>query len=62
MKFNTKVIHGGQIKEKGYGEKSIRNLLQYIENSKNNYLDKFIFGLGIRYVGKKKISKKEEIS
>ena len=35
----------------------VKNLLQIytnsIENSKNNYLDKFIFGLGIRYVGKK---------
>ncbi len=41
------------IKEKGYGEKSIGNLLESIENSKNSYLDKFIFGLGIRYVGKK---------
>ena len=39
--------------EKGYGEKSITNLLNSIENSKNNYLDKFIFGLGIRHVGKK---------
>ncbi|MBP0979021.1 MAG: NAD-dependent DNA ligase LigA [Oscillospiraceae bacterium] len=34
------------------GEKSIDNLLKSIENSKDNSLDKLIFGLGIRGVGK----------
>lgn len=37
----------------GFGEKSIENLLNAIENSKNNSLERLIFGLGIRYVGKK---------
>ena len=38
----------------GFGKKSIDNLLSAIENSKNNSLEKLIFGLGIRLVGKKK--------
>ena len=37
----------------GFGEKSINNLLDAIENSKNNSLERLIFALGIRYVGKK---------
>lgn len=37
----------------GFGEKSIENLLTSIEDSKNNSLEKLLFGLGIRYVGKK---------
>lgn len=37
----------------GYGEKSINNLLNNIEESKKNSLDKLLFALGIRYVGKK---------
>jgi DNA ligase (NAD+) len=37
----------------GYGEKSINNLLSSIESSKNNSLEKLIFALGIRHVGKK---------
>ena len=36
-----------------YGEKKIQNLLTSIENSKNQSLDRFIFGLGIRFVGAK---------
>ena len=51
--YNLSKFRNNLIKEKGYGEKSIGNLLESIENSKNSYLDKFIFGLGIRYVGKK---------
>jgi DNA ligase (NAD+) len=35
------------------GEKSVDNLLQAIENSKGNSLEKLLFGLGIRYVGSK---------
>lgn len=35
------------------GEKSTDNLLQAIENSKNNSLERLLFGLGIRYVGSK---------
>lgn len=37
----------------GFGEKSINNLLENIEVSKNNSLEKLIFGLGIKHVGKK---------
>ncbi len=37
----------------GFGEKSIENLLNSIEVSKKNSLERLLFGLGIRYVGKK---------
>ena len=37
----------------GFGEKSVSNLLEAIEKSKQNSLEKLIFALGIRYVGKK---------
>jgi DNA ligase, NAD-dependent len=37
----------------GFGKKSINNLLEAIEKSKNNSLEKLIFGLGIRHVGEK---------
>lgn len=37
----------------GFGEKSIENLLNSIEKSKSNSLERLIFALGIRYVGKK---------
>ncbi len=43
-----------ELKElEGFGEKSIENFLMEIENSKKNSLEKLLFGLGIRYVGKK---------
>lgn len=35
------------------GEKSVNNLLQAIQNSKENSLEKLLFGLGIRHVGAK---------
>lgn len=35
------------------GEKSVHNLLQAIETSKGNSLEKLLFGLGIRHVGAK---------
>lgn len=35
----------------GFGEKSVTNLKQAIENSKQQPLNRLIFGLGIRYVG-----------
>lgn len=35
------------------GEKSVTNLLTAIENSKENSLEKVIFGLGIRHIGAK---------
>ena len=37
----------------GFGEKSITNLLDAIENSKANSLERLIFGLGIPHVGAK---------
>ncbi len=37
----------------GFGEKSINNLLDSIENSKKNSLEKLLFALGIRFVGNK---------
>ncbi len=41
------------ITKERFGEKSVQNLLDAIEKSKNNNLDKLIFGLGIRHVGAK---------
>lgn len=41
------------IELEGFGEKSVNNLLISIENSKNNSLEKVLFALGIRHVGKK---------
>ena len=41
------------IELEGYGNKSIQNLIQAIENSKNNSLERLIFGLGIPNVGEK---------
>ena len=37
----------------GFGSKSINNLLLEIENSKNNSLERLLFGLSIRHVGEK---------
>ncbi len=37
----------------GYGEKSVTNLLEAIENSKKNSLERLLFGLGIPNVGEK---------
>lgn len=41
------------IELEGFGEKSVNNLLESIENSKHNSLEKLLFALGIRHVGKK---------
>lgn len=37
----------------GFGSRSVEKLLESIENSKNNSLEKLIFGLGIKGVGEK---------
>jgi len=37
----------------GYGQKSYNNMIEAIENSKNNSLDKLLFGLGIPGIGSK---------
>ena len=42
------------IKLEGYGEKSVTNLLNAIEVSKDNSLERLLFGLGIKNVGKEK--------
>ena len=43
-----------ELKElEGFGEKSITNLIDNINKSKDNSLDRLIFGLGINNVGKK---------
>lgn len=41
------------IQKEGYGEKSVQKLLEAIEKSKQNPLDKLLFALGIRHVGQK---------
>ena len=41
------------VRLEGFGEKSVNNLLEAIEQSKNNSLEKLIFGLGIPHVGAK---------
>ena len=47
-------MHAEDLKElEGFGDKSINNLLTSIENSKSNSLEKVLFALGIRHVGKK---------
>lgn len=40
-------------KLEGFKEKSAQNLIDAIEKSKSNSLDKLLFGLGIRHIGKK---------
>jgi len=41
------------IELEGYGDKSVDNLLDAISNSKENSLERLIFGLGIPHVGEK---------
>jgi len=45
-KHRTKII-----KIEGWGDLSFENLVKAIDNSKKIFLDRFIFSLGIRYVG-----------
>lgn len=45
-------LHSNELKQMGrFGEKSINNMLDGIEQSKKMPFDKVLFGLGIRYVG-----------
>lgn len=37
----------------GYGDKSVTKLLEAIENSKKNELDRLLYGFGIRHIGEK---------
>ena len=41
------------VRLEGYGDKSINNMFEAIENSKHNSLERLIFGLGIPHVGEK---------
>lgn len=53
--FYTLFKHKEEIKElDGYGEKSISKILFNIELSKNNSLERLLFGIGIPGIGKKK--------
>ncbi len=49
--YKLKNVKSKLIKLNSFGEKSISNLLNSIENSKQVTLSKFIFALGINYVG-----------
>ena len=52
--YYTLYEHKDELKElEGFGDKSINNLLEAVEISKENSLEKLLFGLGIRHVGKK---------
>lgn len=46
--------HREELEElEGYGERSVEKLLNAIEKSKENSLERLIYGLGIKHVGKK---------
>jgi len=51
--FELKNHYQELIIKENFGEKSVQNLLDAIEQSKQNNLDKLVFGLGIRHVGAK---------
>lgn len=51
--FELKNRYQELIVKERFGEKSVQNLLDAIEESKQNSLDKLVFGLGIRHVGAK---------
>ena len=51
--FTLKGCYDELIKIPGYGQKSIDKLIDAIEKSKSNNLDRFLFGLGIRHCGGK---------
>ena len=51
--YNLKQYKNELMLLEGFGTKSIENLLNSIESSKNNSLEKLLFGLGIRHVGAK---------
>ena len=51
--YNIREYKDNLMELEGYGEKSISNLETSIENSKNNFLERLLFALGIRQVGSK---------
>ena len=51
--YNLALYKDELMKLEGFGTKSIDNLLESVEKSKQNKLDKLLFALGIRHVGAK---------
>ena len=51
--YNLKKYKKELMTLEGFGEKKVDNLLNAIENSKQNSLEKLLFGLGIRHFGEK---------
>ena len=51
--YKLKKYHDELMELEGYGEKSINKLLDNIEDSKKESLEKLLFALGIRHVGEK---------
>lgn len=51
--YSLKKHENDLIRLEGFGDKSVTNLLEAIEDSKNNSLEKLIFALGIPHVGAK---------
>lgn len=52
--FYTLYKHKEELQElEGFGTKSINNLLDSVEKSKENSLEQLLFALGIRHIGKK---------
>lgn len=51
--YNLKNYKEELMELEGFGEKSINKLLEEIENSKNNSLERLLIGLSIRHVGTK---------
>ena len=51
--YNLKNYKEELMELEGFGVKSINNLLEEIENSKKNSLERLLFGLSIRHVGTK---------
>ncbi len=51
--YNLKSHAQDLIRLEGFGDKSVNNLLEAIENSKQNSLEKLVFALGIPHVGAK---------
>jgi DNA ligase (NAD+) len=51
--YRLKDHYSDLVLREGFGEKSIQKLIEAIEVSKGNSLEKLLFGLGIRHVGAK---------
>ena len=51
--YSLKQYEKDLVRLEGFGDKSVTNLLEAIEKSKNNSLERLIFGLGIPHVGAK---------